>query len=153
MNQLTDSKNNGWALSSQAEISTLLQILNPLAKINELAIYPNVHNGLYEQLRFTYLSKINNGEIENSEERLLVLRLWKTNFKIKSFNPEQQHLLWHGTITVMFIENRLGMRILRSQLIKEKKFENFLSEFEQFNNDILLKKNNSGLKVLLVSNK
>ncbi len=141
-------EHSNWTISNPPKISTILQILNPQANIKSLAIYPHLHQGAYEQLRFIRFNKSN-----NLSNKIIVLRLWKTHFNVKQFTPEKtEKQLWQGTITKLIIENRAGVKMLRSRLLNEVEFTNEVLFFKRLKNGTLLKYNKKdNIQVLLLS--
>lgn len=138
---ISESNDITWVPSKFPRISAMLQSLNPQANINALAIFPHLNNGVYEQLRFT----------RSSENGILVLRLWKTKFKIKNFDHDQQKKpLWHGTLTKLVIINRAGMKFLKSSLINEVTLSEFASTFENTKHGKIINYNKN-LNIVLIS--
>jgi len=142
-NRTTNNHTYAWTLSHSPTTSEIIQSLNPNASIDTLAILPHLHNGTYEQLQFTRLLK----------DEIHVIRLWKTNLKIKQFNPDKKaQPLWQGTLSKLVIVKRLGIKILQSRLIDEVLFNNIAKDFENRNYINMIKYNkNNNLKVLLLS--
>jgi undecaprenyl-diphosphatase len=74
---------------------------NASATINELPLLPHVHDGQYEELRFSRAIPPN---------RLLVIRLWRSEIEIH--NMQGKHPLWFGYISEMEKVERFGLRYL-----------------------------------------
>ncbi len=137
INNLPNANKMQWKISNPPTFSEILQYLNPNADLSALPIFPHLNNGIYEQLRFTHTIKNKKGENE-----IVVIRLWKTNFKIKDSNYEKKaKRLWHGTLTKLVIVKRLGIRILQSRLLSENQFKEIISDFKQSGKNILIKNN------------
>jgi len=134
---------SNWSRSRNPKISDIIQSLNPQAKINSLAIYPHLHNGTYEQLRF----------IQHTDNGILVLRLWKTTFKIKNFNTEQKDKpLWQGTLTKLVVEKRLGVQFLQSESIDIKQLNKIRQKYFSDKLYATINYNNSNnISVLILS--
>jgi undecaprenyl-diphosphatase len=79
--------------------------LNEDASVEVLPLLPHVHNGRHEDLRMI--------KIEKEVNRITVLRLWRTNFQIKS--ESDQLPLWVGNITHLSTVQHMGLRFLKTQ--------------------------------------
>ncbi len=148
MDTISSSEYPKWIISSPPKFSNILQILNPQANISSLAIYPHLHNGVYEQLRF-----IRYNNTENLSNEIIVLRLWQTRFNIKQFDPEKiEKKLWQGTITKLIIENRAGVKVLRTRLLNKVEFMKEVVFLKSFIIETRLKYNKKeNIQVLLLS--
>ena len=74
---------------------------NPSAKLDELPLLPHVHDGQYEDLRFSKLIP---------PDKLLVIRLWRSEIEIQ--NNEGKQPLWFGYISQVEKVERFGLRFL-----------------------------------------
>ncbi|MFV2060095.1 MAG: DedA family protein [Gammaproteobacteria bacterium] len=144
----TFSNKSKWMFSRSPTISETLQFLNPQADINSLAIFSHLHNGAYEQMRFTKTYENKKGQKE-----ILVIRLWKSNFKVKDLKSEKKSKqLWLGTLTKLIIVKRLGFQLLQTKLLNKNQFQKFGSSFKQSGTKKLLRHKNE-ISILLLSSK
>jgi membrane protein DedA with SNARE-associated domain/membrane-associated phospholipid phosphatase len=74
---------------------------NSSATINELPLLPHVHDGQYEDFRFTKAIP---------PDRLLVIRLWRSEIEIQ--NTQDKYPLWFGYISQMEKAERFGLHYL-----------------------------------------
>ncbi|VAX02150.1 hypothetical protein MNBD_GAMMA22-417 [hydrothermal vent metagenome] len=134
-----------WLVSPPATLSNVLQLLNTQATTKSLAIYPHLHNGKYEQLRFINHSKT---------DEILVIRLWQTSLKIKKYQPEQNAKpLWQGTLTKLSKVNTAGVVMLQTSLINATALNIFASDLSLRNLKVIHRKNAKFWNtVMLISN-
>jgi len=141
INSLAMTGESKWMLSPAPQASSIIQLLNPQADITSLAIFPHTHHRIAEQLRF--IKKINN--------ELIVIRLWKTQFKIKQFNPEYTAMpLWQGTLTKLVVVEQLGLKVLKSELINEQQLTNLALSLNKNNYNTVVRKNDN-IDIVLTS--
>jgi len=74
---------------------------NPSATINDLPLLPHVHDGQYEELRFTRVVP---------PDRLFVIRLWRSQIEIQT--SQGNHPLWFGYISQVEKVEHFGLRYL-----------------------------------------
>lgn len=74
---------------------------NPSATIHELPLLPHVHDGRYEDLRFSRT---------NSPDRILVIRLWRSRIELQNAKGKQP--LWFGYISEVEKVENFGLRYL-----------------------------------------
>jgi len=91
--------------------------------IASMPIFPHIHNGEYESLRFTR---------NNNNESMSVIRLWPSNYQLS--NNKALKPLWFGSITIMNKKNTLGLSYLFT------KYEN-ANLIKKFNTDLLTPEN------------
>jgi undecaprenyl-diphosphatase len=96
----TSLKSADWS-STTTKLRNYFNWFNASAKINELPLLPHVHNGQYEDLRFTQTTPSN---------RLLVIRLWRSEIALQSSHGKQS--LWIGYISQMEKVERFGLNFL-----------------------------------------
>ncbi len=75
--------------------------INASATIYELPLLPHVHNGQYENLRFSKAIPPN---------KLYVIRLWRSQIAIQ--NAQGEHSLWFGYVSQMEKVEKFGLRYL-----------------------------------------
>ena len=70
--------------------------------IHELPIFPHIHKGEHEKIRFYKYDKKN--------QSLIVVRLWQSIYRLKQNSPSLP--LWFGSVSSMVIRERLGLKYL-----------------------------------------
>lgn len=114
----------GWQQADN-NLLGLIQLFNPLASPQQLPLFPHVHDGRYDALR---LYKVLPGE-----DKLLVLRLWKSDMLVKSGKSSLP--LWVGNAS--FLQQKKV--VLLSYLYTEGDFNTSLTRFGTFINQPPLK--------------
>ncbi len=144
LNLNSETNQHQWLSSPAVKFSEILQLLNSQANIKSLAIYPHLHNGKYEQLRF----------IQYFNNEIVVIRLWQTDFKIKQFNPEKKAKpLWQGTLTKLVKVNIAGVMMLKTVLLNNKQLTAIAADFSKRNLKIRYRKHNIfSHTIMLLSN-
>ena len=104
----------GWQQSSTKALK-LAQWFNPLTTFEQLPLLPHVHNGRYDDIRLY--------KALPEKEKLLVLRLWKSDTIIKMQKTKRQ--LWIGNLS--FIKKK--KMLLLSYLYTSADFNQPLSDF------------------------
>lgn len=87
--------------SATTSLRHYFNCFNPSATIYELPILPHVHDGQYEDLRFTR---------SIAPDRLLVIRLWRSQIEIQDTQGKQR--LWFGYISEIEKVKNFGLRYL-----------------------------------------
>lgn len=87
--------------SASTKLRHYFNWFNSSVTINELPLLPHVHDGQYDELRFSKTIP---------PDRLLIIRLWRSEIEIQ--NTQGKHPLWFGYISQMEKVERFGLRYL-----------------------------------------
>jgi membrane protein DedA with SNARE-associated domain/membrane-associated phospholipid phosphatase len=90
----------GWH-SPRANLRQYFNWFNPSASLTQLPLLPHVHDGRYEDLRFSRVVP---------PDKLFVIRLWRSRIAIQ--NVQGKRPLWFGYISQMEKVERFGLRYL-----------------------------------------
>jgi len=87
--------------SASTNVRHYFNWFNPSVSPNELPLLPHVHDGQYEDIRFSKTIP---------SDRLLVIRLWQSQIEIQ--NTQSKQPLWFGYISEMEKVEHFGLRYL-----------------------------------------
>ena len=87
--------------SASIKLRDYFNWFNPSATITELPLLPHVHDGQYEEFRFTRIIP---------PDKLFVIRLWRSQIEIQSRQDKQP--LWFGYISEVEKVEHFGLRYL-----------------------------------------
>lgn len=77
-------RSEGWANPPQITVKSVLGMLSPDTRLEDLPVLPHQHDGLFEHLLL----------VRNEDGRRRVLRLWPTSIRLEAPRPP----LWIGTL-------------------------------------------------------